>query len=81
MNTMTVTRRSSDEGLSEDIKRDAANGPVVTPDYVVLRRKDIPRLAEEIDEFDRQLAAEAVLRARNPQEGPSLDEMQRKYGL
>jgi hypothetical protein len=81
MNTMTITRKSSDEGLSDDIKRDAAKGPVVTPDYVVLRREDIPRLAEEIDEFDRQLAAEAVERAKNPQEGPSLEEMQRKYGL
>lgn len=81
MNSMTVTRKPSDEGLSEDIKRDAAKGPVITPDYVVLRREDIPRLAEEIDEFDRQLAAEAVRRARDPQEGPSLEEMQRKYGL
>ncbi len=47
----------------------------------MLRREDIPRLVEEIDEFDRQLAAEAVERARNPQEGPSLEDMRRKYGL
>src|SRR5260370_41094123 len=50
MNTMTVTRKPSDEGLSEDIKRDAAKVPVITPDYVVLRREDIPRLAGEIDD-------------------------------
>jgi hypothetical protein len=38
MNTMTVTRKSSDAGLSADIRRDAERGPVLTPDYVVLRR-------------------------------------------
>jgi hypothetical protein len=81
MNTMTITRKSSDDGLSDDIKRDAAKGPVITPDYVVLRREDFTRLADEIDDFDRELAAEAVERAKHPQEGPSLEEMQRKYGL
>jgi hypothetical protein len=81
MNTMTITRKSSSDGLSEDIRQDAAKGPVITPEYVVLRREDIPRLAEEIDEFDRQLAAEAAERAKNPQEGPTLEEMQKKYGL
>jgi hypothetical protein len=81
MNTLTITRKSSDAGLSDDIKQDAARGPVVTPEYVVLRREDIPRLANEIDDFDRQLAAQAVERAKNLQEGPTLDEMQRKYGL
>jgi hypothetical protein len=81
MNTMTITRKSSDAGLSDDIKRDAAKGPVITPEYVVLRREDVPRLADEIDDFDRQLAAQAVERAKNPHEGPTLEEMQRKYGL
>lgn len=77
MNTTSVARKLYDYGLSEDIKRHAAKGPVITPDYVVLRREDIPRLADEIDEFDRQLAAEAVERAKSPQEGPSLEKMQR----
>src|SRR5262249_15349737 len=40
-----------------------------------------PVVPEGAEQFDRQLAAQAAERAKNPQEGPTLDEMQRKYGL
>jgi hypothetical protein len=82
MNTMTITRVSSSDGLSDDIKRDAAKGPVVTPDgFIVMRREHIPPFADEIDDFDRQLAAEAMNRDKDFQEGPSLDDVRKEYGL
>jgi hypothetical protein len=79
MNTMTVTQKSSSAGLSDDIKRDAARGPVITPEYVVLTRDAFERLMD--DRFDEQLGMIALERSKEPQEGPTLDEVKKEYGL
>jgi len=78
MSTITVIRKPTDAGLSEDIKHEADKGAVVTPGYIVLRRDAYQRLS---DEFDDQLAAEAMGRDKDFQEGPSLEDVRKEYGL
>ena len=79
MNTMTITRKSSDAGLGDDIRQDAAKGPVITPGYVVLTRDTFERLMD--DRFDEQLGMIGLERSREPQEGPTLEEVKKEYGL
>jgi hypothetical protein len=82
MNTMTITRKSSDDGLSDDIKRDAAKGLVVTPGYAILTREAYDVLERLLDDqFDEQLGMIALERSKDPQEGPTLEEIEEKYGL
>jgi len=58
MNDMTITRKSSDTGLSDDIQRDAAKGPVVTPGYLVMR---LDALAADIDAYEGLLETLRIL--------------------
>ena len=46
MNNLTITRKSSDAGLAEDIRQDAVNGVVLTPEYVVVRRDALQSLMD-----------------------------------
>jgi ribonuclease HI len=77
---MPVTRRKSDTELSESLRHDADEGPVVMPGYTVLNREDWVRLLELAkDELDFKIAWKR--RNRGEPEGATLDEMREKYGL
>ena len=79
IDSMTVTQKPTDAGLSEDIKQDAAKGPVITPGYAILTRDALERLMDA--RFDEKLGMVALERSKDPQEGPTLEEVKREYGL
>jgi hypothetical protein len=80
---MPVTVRKADTDLSESLRRDADAGPIITPSYMVLNRKDLAwllaRIDAEIDEREFEIAWQR--RSEGEPEGASLDDMREKYGL
>jgi hypothetical protein len=79
---MPFTRRKDTE-LSEELRHDADEGPVIMPSYTILNREDWTRLLElaeaELDEREFKIAWDR--RCRGEPEGVTLDEMREKYGL
>ena len=73
-----MTRRKTDQGLSDGLKHAADAGPVVMPSYTVLSHDDWERL---LDHVDGKIAWERRHRADPGDEGVTLDELAEKYGL
>jgi len=78
---MPVTRRKTDQGLSDSVKHDADAGPVIMPGYTVLKHDDWKRLLELVDESVDEHDFKIAWDRRSEPEGASLDELAEKYGL
>jgi hypothetical protein len=80
---MPVTIRKADTDLSESLRHEADAGPVITPSYMVLNRKDLAWLLERIDAAidEREFEIAWQRRSEGEPEGASLDDMREMYGL
>jgi hypothetical protein len=80
MNTkFAITPKSSDAVLSDEIRQDAAKSIVRTPSFTILSNEALEQLLDA--KFDEQLGMLALERSKEPQEGPTLEEVKREYGL
>jgi len=80
---MPITVRKADTDLSETLRHEADAGPVITPSYMVLNRKDLAWLLERIDAKidEREFEIAWQRRSEGEPEGASLDDMRQKDGL